>query len=66
MSKRVSALLTNEQFAFLEGFESSSISKASVLRCLLRLFGNVEVDVWGVRTEDELLHRCLNSLRIAT
>ena len=59
---------TQKQFSFLEDFEErcespagSDISKASVLRCLLRLFREVKADVRGVQTEDELLHRLLNT-----
>ncbi len=67
-NKEIQVELTQEQFSFLEDFgrkcenpASSDISKASVLRCLPRLFREVEVDVRGVQTEDELLHRLLNA-----
>ncbi len=60
--------LTQEQLSFLEDFggrcENPSVSdtsKASVLRCLLRLFQEMEADVHGVQTEDELLCRLLNA-----
>jgi len=72
-NKEISAELTQEQFSFLEDFEkrcknhsdSSSISKTMLLRCLLRLFEEVNVDVRGVKTEEELLRRSLSALKHA-
>ncbi len=67
-NKEIQVELTQEQFSFLENFGGrcedsggSDISKASVLRCLLRLFQEMEADVHGVQTEDELLYRLLNT-----
>ncbi len=68
-SKEISARLTREQFLFLEDFrsrcdgsDSLSISEASILRCLLRLFEKVDVDVKGVKTENELFYRSLKAV----
>ena len=65
--KRVSAILTEEQFYFLANFEercnNPDISKSSVLRCMIRLFEEADVDVRRVRTEDELLQRSLKALK---
>jgi len=69
-NREVSVMLTQEQLAFLEDFQERcskstcpGISKESIVRCLLRLFENVEVDVQGIRTEDELLYRLLSALK---
>ena len=71
-SREIMAELTQEQFSFLEDFEkrcersgNTDISKASILRCLLRVFEEVDVDVRGVETEDELFYRALNILKAA-
>jgi hypothetical protein len=70
--RQILAELTEEQFSFLEDFEkrcngsgNTSISKGSILRCLLRLFEEVDVDVRGVETEDELFYRALDILKAA-
>ena len=69
---RIAAELTQEQFHFLEDFErrcndpdSPAISKVSIFRCLLRAFGelDIEVDLSGACTEDELLHQFLSAVR---
>jgi len=65
--RNISAQLTPEQFSFLADFEKQcsdpDISKASIMRCLLRLFENVDVDLQPVRTEDDLLQQSLQVLR---
>ena len=45
---------------------SSGISKAAILRTLIRLLQHLDVDVSGVDTEDQLLARLQNSMKNAT
>lgn len=70
----VLAELTQEQFHFLEDFErrcnksdNANVSKVSILRCLLRVLDEVDtdIDLSGVSSEDELLHRFLDALKEA-
>ena len=71
---RIAAELTQEQLHFLEDFErrcndpdSPAISKVSIFRCLLRAFEelDIEMDLSGACTEDELLHQFLGAVRKA-
>jgi hypothetical protein len=72
-SREILIELTQEQFLFLEDFgkrcgssaANQGISKASILRCLLKLFEEVDVDMQGVMTENDLLQRSLNALKYA-
>ena len=70
----VLAELTQEQLHFLEDFErrcnksdNADVSKVSILRCLLRVFeeADVDIDLNGVNSEDDLLHRFLDALKEA-
>ena len=68
----VLAELTQEQFHFLEDFErrcskpdNTNVSKVSILRCLLRVLVDNDIDLGGVSSEDELLHRFLGTLKEA-
>ena len=42
---------------------SSGISKSAILRALIRLLQQLDVDVTGVCTEDQLLERLKNSIQ---
>jgi len=73
-STEISAELTHEQFRFLEDFErrcnetnNPGISKASILRCLLRLFHevNIKIDPQGANTEEALLSQLLTAAKEA-
>jgi len=70
----VLAELTQEQFHFLEDFErrcnkseNTDVSKVLILRCLLRVFEEADIDINlnGVSSEDDLLHRFLDALKEA-
>ena len=70
----VLAELTQEQFHFLEDFErrcnkseNTDVSKVLILRCLLRVFEEADVDINlnGVSSEDDLLRRFLDALKEA-
>ena len=59
---------------FMEDFErrcnkpdNTNVSKVSILRCLLRVFEetDTDIDLSGVRNEDDLLHRLLDALEEA-
>ena len=67
-SKEISAELTQEQYSFLADFEkqcqNSSISKSSVMRCLLKLIQEVDANIGRVETEDELLQCFLKALKL--
>jgi len=63
-SRNVSMYLTEEQYSFLLNIAAecaneggSGLSTQAILRTLIRLLQHLEVDVSGIRTEDELLQR---------
>ena len=41
----------------------SEISRGAILRALIRLLQQLEVDVSGVKTEDQLLQRMQNAVK---
>ncbi len=63
-SRNTSAYLTEEEYSFITslvkhsmGDESPKISKGAVLRTLIRLLQHLQVDMSGVKNEDQLLQR---------
>ncbi len=69
-SRNVCMYLTEEQCSFLLNIAGEcanegvpGLSTQGILRTLIRLLQHLEVDVSGVRTEDELLQRLEDAAR---
>lgn len=70
-SRNIPLHLTEKEYTFIlnmaeqsESSDSSGISKGAILRAMIRLLQQLEVDVSGVKTEDQLLKRLQNALQI--
>ena len=65
-----SAKITKQQLCFLDGISKNAkfsggkkFSRASVLRSVLGVAKKLNIDVGGVRSEEELEHRFLSALK---
>jgi hypothetical protein len=63
-SRNTSLYLTEKEYSFILNIAEQSavngrsgVSKGAILRTLLRLLQHLEVDMSGVKTEDQLLQR---------
>ncbi len=63
-SRNTSLYLTEKEYSFVTSIAEHSasdrapgISKGAILRALIRLVQHLDVDMSGVRTEDQLLQR---------
>ncbi len=70
--RNISLDLTDTEYLFIadvarqcasEGTCASEVSEHTVLRAMIRLLQNLEVDVCNVRTEEQLLDRLRNACR---
>ena len=62
--------LTEEEHSFITNMAEQCSdgagpeeSRGKILRTLIRLFGHLDVDLSGVRTEDQLLQRLQDAVR---
>jgi hypothetical protein len=67
---KLSVFLNRQEDAYLENLASiakfsggKKISKTKLIETMVRAFGTTELDVRGVKTEEELLHRINAQLR---
>ena len=70
MSRNISLYFTEKEYSFLVDMinrsatsSSSGISKGGILRALVRMLQQLDVNLAGVKTEDELLKRLKDSLQ---
>lgn len=69
-SRNTSLYLTEKEYSFVTSIAEHSasdrapgISKGAILRALIRLVQHLDVDMSGVRTEDQLLQRLEDAVK---
>lgn len=69
-SRNTSLYLTEKEYSFVTNIAEHStsdrnpgISKGAILRTLIRLVEHLDVDVSGVKTEDQLLQRLEDAVK---
>lgn len=69
-SRNTSLYLTRKEYSFVTSIAEHSasdrdpgISKSAILRTLIRLVQHLDVDMSGVKTEDQLLQRLEDALK---
>ena len=69
-SRNTSLYLTEKEYSFVTSIAEHSvshgdpgISRGSILRTLIRLVQHLEVDMSGVKTEDQLLQRLEDAVK---